>query len=235
MPDAVLVRVLLGIYGPGQVSMREARPGSDAPPLRRTPCASAPAPADPSHRWLLAVCMANEDAGHAEAGAIDFFVLDPAANWATVASLRDQPSGNAGYPGTVVLSAAGYARPAFIVEESWSGQGYTLGTRTIVALVDGKLREVASMRSALSHPEDAECSGARCAKTTFDVGFEMRFDATNPTRAAYPLLVHESGTECGAKVDRDQVVAFDAEAGKYLVPPELQREGCLRDMDEDAR
>src|SRR4051812_45718205 len=56
LDDATLVKILLRIYGPGQMAAREAGEDTDDPPLRRTPCASAPAPADPSGRWLLAMC-----------------------------------------------------------------------------------------------------------------------------------------------------------------------------------
>ena len=226
--DADLAAFLAANYGP-EALPKTSWPGEDdGVALVRSVCASGSAPEDPRRRWLLAVCTEVPDAGHAQSGAIDAFVLAKETGGVrTLASERGVAFGSGGQPGVVTLVRAGFDRPGFLLREAWTGQGYLIGTQSLVVFDGEQLRTVARLREALEHPDDATCAAPPCTDATFDVDFDLRLDATDPTRTAYPLLVHEHGRECGATVDRDHRLEIDAATGTYRVPAALMREDCL--------
>jgi hypothetical protein len=224
-----LTPYLAGVYGANASS---DAPWTDAEQVQRSVCAFGPVPGDDRARRLLAVCGTPADAGHATPGLVDFHVVEPTgAGWHTVDIARDQEFGSSGNPGVVTLAHLGRARAGFVVESGATGQGWVIGTRTLLEFRGGTLATLAVVRSELDN-EGVGCDpGPDCAAQAVALTFDLGFDAANPTADAYPLLVHEHGSECGETVERRHRLEFDAALGRYPVPPALMREACLRNVD----
>jgi hypothetical protein len=147
-------------------------------------------------------------------------VLEPTLRgFHAIAFARDQGFGSDGHPGVVSLVRLGRDRAGFIVEEAWTGQGFFLGTQSVHEFRDGTLQQLAKLRSKLS-----DSNG-------LDLTFALSLDAGTPDVDAYPLLVHETGRECGVDVDRRHRFAFEAGVARYPVPGTLMREDCLRNSN----
>jgi hypothetical protein len=145
---------------------------------------------------------------------------------------RDQGFGSDGQPGTVTLVRLGRERGGFVVEETWVGQGFVFGTRSILEFRDGALRTLATVRSGISNTGAMDCVDASdCSDAGFELEFAQSLDDSAPAADAYPLLVHETGHECGAAVDRRHRLEFDAASARYPVPGTLMREDCLRNSN----
>jgi hypothetical protein len=167
--------------------------------------------------------------GHASPGLIDFHLLEPTSEgFQPTAVARDQGFGSDGQPGTVTLVRLGRERGGFVVEESWVGQGFVFGTRSILEFRDGALRTLAAVRSGIANAGALDCTDtADCADASFELEFTQTLDDSAPAADAYPLLVHETGHECGAVVDRRHRLEFDVDSARYPVPDALMREDCL--------
>jgi hypothetical protein len=228
---ASLAAYLTGIYGPAAARGEPWTDGADDRRVERSVCAFGPMQGDPRGHYLLAVCGEWLAGGHASPGVIDFHQLEPTVEgFRPTATARDQGFGSDGHPGTVSLVRLGRERGGFLVEESWVGQGYVFGTRSLVEFRDGALRTLAAVRSGISNAGSIDCFEVPdCGGAGFEIEFAQSLDASAPAADAYPLLVHETGHECGADVDRRHRFAFDAASARYPVPDALMREDCLQE------
>jgi hypothetical protein len=231
---ASLVAYLTGVYGVHAARGETWIDGADDARVQRSVCAFGPMEGDPRRHFLLAVCGEWLARGHSSPGLVDFHLLEPTADgFHPTATARDHGFGSDGHPGTVSLVRLGRERGGFLVEEGWVGQGLVTGTRSIVEFRDGALRTLAAVRSGIANAGAADCLEAADCASSFDVDFAQSLDDSAPAADAYPLLVHETGRECGAEVDRRHRFAFDAASGRYPVPATLMREDCLRPSNPD--
>lgn len=227
--EASLAAYLTGIYGTGAARGDAWADGAQDQRVQRSVCAFGPMEGDLRGHYLLAVCGEWLAGGHASPGLIDFHLLEPTnEGFRPTAVARDQGFGSDGHPGTVTLVRLGRERGGFLVEEAWVGQGHVFGTRSITEFRDGALRTLAAVRSGIANSGAMECfDGPGCGAAGFAVRFAQTLDDSAPTADAYPLLVHETGRECGSAVDRHHRLAFDAASARYPVPDALMREDCL--------
>jgi hypothetical protein len=235
-PKAALAAYLAGVYGADASREGAWTEGADDERVQRSVCAFGQAEGDVRNRYLLAVCGQPQGGGHASPGLVDFHLLEPTpTGFHPIAVARGQEFGSDGDPGTITLVQLGRQRAGFLVEEAWTGQGYVFGTRTVTEFRDGTLHKIATVRSAMSNAGAVDCTNATaCANAGFELAFAQSFDTSEPYADAYPLLVHETGRECGAAVDRRHRLPFDAGAGRYTVPDALMREDCLAPVDADS-
>ena len=218
------------IYGTAVAHDKAWTDGADDARVQRKVCAFGTTEGATRGRYLLAVCGESPEVGHAAPGLIDFHVLEPTPRgFHAVEFARDHGFGSDGHPGVVSLVRLGRDRAGFEVTESWTGQGTSLGTRSVHEFRDGTLQPLATLRSAISNMGASNCAkDAPCATLGFDLSFALSFDNSQPDVDAYPLTVHETGYECGSWVDRRHRFVFDAALGRYPVPATLMREDCLQ-------
>lgn len=203
--------------------------------LQRQVCANQAVDVRGQAHRLLAVCATVNDAGHAESGLIDFFVLrHEAQGWQVAASQRDGAFGSFGRPGDVSTLRLGHDFYGFRVDQSWVGQGYLIGTQSIVVPRGERLAVAAAVRSSLDNEGAIDCDDEpRCEARKLDLRFDLRVDQAAPEAKVYPLLVREHGRDCGRTLERSYRLDFDPATGQYAVPEALQREDCQ--SDDDAR
>ncbi len=238
-PDAQLQAFLVSVYGaqatsksPWHAPVEAGANAADT--IQRSLCArQAVTLAGVSH-LLLAVCGEDPAGGHAAPGLIDFYVLKPHGNRLVVAaSARDQGFGSSGRPGTVSVLRLGRNFYGFRVEGTWVGQGYVLGTQSLVVAKGATLVTAADIRSTISNEGAIDCEqDADCANRMVALEFDLIVDSSNAAAKLYPLLIREHGRECGQTVQREHRLIFDAVAWRYPVPDALMREGCISNLSD---
>ena len=232
---ASLAAYLTGISGVDAARGETWTDGAPDQRVERSVCAFGPMAGDARGHYLLAVCGEWLAGGHASPGLVDFHLLEPTADgFHPTATARDQGFGSDGHPGTVTLVRLGRERGGFVVEEGWVGQGYVFGTRSITEFRDGALRTLATVRSGIANAGAMDCAAAADCAAAVDLDFALSLDDSAPAADAYPLLVHETGRECGSDVDRRHRFAFDAASARYPVPATLMREDCLQNSNPDT-
>lgn len=194
-------------------------------------CAHESMAIDARPHALLAVCGQLQDFGHVSSGPNHFYLLAAGpAGPELVAQSRDLAFGGMGGSGTARVLRLGRDLYGFEVLSGFTGQGYTTGTRTLLLPRGDTFTEAASMRSSLDNTlrmkgclEQARCQ----ANEAFDIELALRVDDTDPTAAAFPLQVSESGEACGTPATASYRLVLDAASLSYAVPAALQREtGC---------
>ncbi|MEG0186409.1 MAG: hypothetical protein RR704_23480, partial [Stenotrophomonas sp.] len=197
-----------------------------------TVCAEQPAVSGDSWQQLLAVCGELVDAGHAQPGTIDFYVLRPTADGFTVAAeLTGGTYGSSGRPGTVQIVRAGSDFYGFRAESGWYGQGHSLETQTFVLPGPNGLVDAGSLRSHIDNSAFYDCDDAdsaeACRTQVFNLDFRYRFDDSDRSARVWPLLIEETGSECGGKPVRLQHrFTLNPTRWTYAFPDALQRESC---------
>ncbi|MEG0181891.1 MAG: hypothetical protein RR704_00330 [Stenotrophomonas sp.] len=195
-------------------------------------CAEQPVVTGDSWQQLLAVCGWPLDGAHPDPGAIDFFVLRPAADrFAVAAELTGQNFGSQGQPGTVQIIRAGSDFYGFRIEHGWFGQGYSLITQTLVLPGPNGLVEAGGVRSHIDNSSAYDCDDADaepdCQARLFNLDFALTFDARDPAARQWPLVIEETGMSCGrTPVRREHRFTLDAKTWTYAFPDALNREGC---------
>lgn len=195
-------------------------------------CAEQPVVSGDSWQQLLAVCGALTEGGHAEPGTIDFYVLRPSGDSVEVAAeLTGGTYGSGGRPGNVQIIRAGSDFYGFRNESGWYGQGYSLETQTLILPGPKGLVDAGSLRSHIDNGAAYDCDDAEfaeeCRTRMFNLDFSYRFDDSDRSARTWPLLIEETGSECGGKpVRREHRFNLDAKTWTYTFPQALQRESC---------
>ncbi len=195
-------------------------------------CAEQPVVSGDSWQQLLAVCGALSEGGHADPGTVDFYVLRPSGEgFEVVAELTGGTYGSSGRPGTVQVIRAGSDFYGFRSESGWFGQGHSLETQTLILPGPKGLVDAGSLRSHIDNGAAYDCDDAEfaedCRTRVFNIDFSYRFDDSDRSARIWPLLIEETGSECGGKpVRREHRFSLDAGTWTYRFPESLQREGC---------
>jgi len=178
---------------------------------------------DGPQRWV-AVCSTNRDDAHGAAGSNALYVLDARGEpLRAIATAHGLEFGSNGNPGEVELLPLGAGRYAFSVGSGWTGQGYAIGSRTLLAPHGDQVVEVATWYDDFGFggncAEADRCADALEYATTLEV-------APGAGAGLPPLRLHERGDDCGTPVDRVHDVTFDAATWRYRVPAILVRQEC---------
>jgi hypothetical protein len=151
-------------------------------------------------------------------GGVDFFALARSASGVRAqAQARDVESGNNGCAGDVRVVRFGRDRWGFLDHGGVTSQGYVIGWVHLRAFRAGQLEKLASVNTAFDN-EGAGCDATDCREAGITLDSDVRFDAADAPADAWPLVVHQSGVECGLNVDRSHRYDFDAARLRYPVP-----------------
>jgi hypothetical protein len=212
-------------------------PDQDATrPVERRLCARQTVAVTGQPHHLVAVCQTLEDAASVEPGRIDLYVLrdgEAAPGTASrplvrVAEHLLMYSGMRGMPGTVAIDALGPERPAFRITDGWYGQGYSLVSRTYVALHDTRLTPVASFRDHIDNDSAYDCDEdpTACGNRLFNIDFSVTADMQALQDGYAALDVRGQGPECTGPTDEHYRLVYDPAKGAYPIPDALLREHC---------
>lgn len=170
---------------------------------------------------LLAVCGATRETGsHGEPGSVDFYVLKADSSRLTIAAkLLEVPSGSFGNPGKVTPLQLGPAFHGFLLEEGWTGQGYTLGTTRLFIPSAKGIQEGLTIRSLEDETGTGQCDepGHACTNLSRTIAVGPAGDG----KAVFPLIIHESGIADGRPVDRQTTIPFDRKRWRYPTPARM--------------
>lgn len=197
-----------------------------------TVCAEQPVVSGDSWQQLLAVCGELVEGGHADPGTIDFYVLRPTADGFDVAAeLTGGTYGSSGRPGAVEIIRAGSDFYGFRNESGWYGQGYALQSQALILPGPNGLVDTGSVRSHIDNTAAYDCDDAEqaddCRTRTFNLDFALRMDDSDRSARTWPLVIEETGIECGGRqVRREHRFTLDPKTWTYAFPDTLQREGC---------
>lgn len=195
-------------------------------------CAEQPVVSGNSWQQLLAVCGELVDAGHGDPGTVDFYVLRPGTERLEVAAeLTGGTYGSSGRPGTVSIIRAGSDFYGFRSESGWYGQGYAMELQSLILPGPNGLVDTGSVRSHIDNTAAYDCDDADsaedCRTRVFNIDLAMRFDDSDRAARVWPLVLEETGSDCGGTpIRRQHRFTLDPKRWTYAFPDSLQREGC---------
>ena len=210
-----LLDFLRGTYGP---DARLTQPWRDPEGRERRVCARGGSPDAPAWPSLLAVCASVPDCMGSGPGSVDYFAFALGTSGLRAeAQARAVDSGNNGCAGDVRVVRFGRERWGFLDHGGATSQGYVIGWVALRAFRAGTLEELASVNTAFDN-NGAGCDAVDCRDAGISLNSDVRFDPTDAQADAWPLVVHQSGVECGLNVDRSRRYEFDAARFHYPVP-----------------
>jgi hypothetical protein len=237
--DAEAQRLLRETYGEAATLQGEwpaksgARSGDEIAPTSRTVCADSGA--DTLGPRRIAVCTSFADAGHAQSGEVDLFLmLDPRGGERQArigAYERGVQTGSWGSPGDVTFQEIGPGRVAFALASGYSTMGWSTGHVSLYYTENGhsesdKFENLLSIATDLSNGGACDPDEDRgCRARAIDLTCTLRFDRSRIEAGRYAVSIAVSGTRGARKVARTIPVPFDA--GRYRIDAAtLQRDGC---------
>lgn len=198
--------------------------------VSREVCEREDATIDGKPALLLAVCGALKDFGHPTAGTTDLFVLQAdGGHWRATTQAHYEDFGSMGQPGEVQAERFGANLYGFVVDSAFFNMGEGSETRTILLPHGGAFVHAAEFRKSIDNTEWAkgckergDCNPGR----VIDLDFDMEIEDGNANAAAYPVVVEETGTQCGKHADARHTLTLDTTTFMYDVPAALTRDGC---------
>ncbi len=199
-------------------------------PVHRNLCADTGIDIGQQRYRMLAVCTGYDNATSIELGTTDFIVLREAADGtlSVAAELQGRASGSNGQPGAVSTLQVGAKAWAYQIDDELVDIGASMRNRSWL-LFDGgdKVTDAGWLRVHLDNRSAIDCvATGRCAQGRLDVNLDVRPDDSQPALPYWPLHVQETGNGCKGRVNSTHVIPYDPAQSRYVVPPQLQREGC---------
>jgi hypothetical protein len=241
IPDDAVAAFLVATYGNGarlqgawksapvDATLKAKADETDGA-VTRTVCAREDVRIGGQPSVLLAVCGTPAGFGHSTPGITDFFLLQPRGD-ALAASARahKQEYGSMGNAGEIEVERLGGELYGFVVESGFYNMGEGVQSRHILLPKDTGFHEAGWFRASMDNAESmAGCAerGGCAPEAAYEVAFAFDIDDGNPQADAYPLVVIESGNECGKPVNQRHRLALDPATMTYAVPKRLQRDAC---------
>lgn len=200
----------------------------ESAPTSRTVCADSGAQSPGPRR--IAICTSFADAGHAQSGEVDLFLLlDPrgAETRARIgASERGITSGGWGTPGKVDFFEIGPGRAAFALTSGYANMGWATESVSLHHAESDRFVHMLTVSTHLSNTGACDPDEDRtCRKTSISLDCALRADKKRYHHGFYDLVVSVTGERGGKKVARSIPVPFAS--GVYHAPAEaLRRDGC---------
>lgn len=234
--DAAVLALLQERYGaPAQLKGQWAQQLDDpnmgsARPVHREVCADRGVVIGQDRYRMLAVCTSYDNATSIELGTSDFIVLREAADgtMSLAAELPGRASGVGGKPGAINTLQVGAGAWAYQIDDELVMVGSMMRNRSWL-LFDGggKVADAGWLRVHLDDHNAIECNGAgRCAHGRLDLNLDVQPDDSQPGLRYWPLRVQETGNGCKGRVNKAHVITYDQAQSRYVIPTELQLEGC---------
>ena len=205
-----------------------ARSQDEIAPTSRTVCADSGA-ADPGPR-RIAVCTSFADAGHAQPGEVDLFLLlDPRGKQKQArigASERGIASGGWGTSGDVGFFRIGPGRAALALSSGFSSMGWSTGNVSLYHAESDRFSRMLTVSTNLSNTGTCDPDEDRvCRAKSVALECTLRVDARRYDHGFYGLVVDVKGERGGKKVARN--IPIPMSGGRYRAPKEaLRRDGC---------
>lgn len=183
----------------------------------------------PGPRYI-AVCTSFDQAGHADGGMVDLWLLldarAPGGKPKVGARIRDIQTGGWGSPGAVRFIEIGSGRTAFALESGYTQMGWSTSNVTIYHAEIERFVEMLTVSTQLDNSGVCDPSEDReCRNKSIDLDCVLRADTTRETNGFYHLAVDVGGERGGRKVKR--TISIPYQNGAYQVPTTaLQRDGC---------
>lgn len=231
--DAEAVRLLREVYRE-KATLKGEWPGSAAAgrkdeiaPTSRTVCADSGA-GNPGPR-RIAVCTSFADAGHAQAGEVDLFLLlDPRGKQKQArigASERGVQTGGWGTPGDVSFFEVGPGRVAFALDSAFTNMGWTVSSRSLYHAESDRFESLLMVGTGRDNTGVCDQDEDRACKRK-SVALDCKLVANRSGGGTfYPFDLVVTGERAGKPVKR--TIAIPYRDGAYQASPALlQKEGC---------
>ncbi len=231
--DAEAIRLLRGVYREKATLQGDwpasaaTRSEDDIAPTSRTICADSGA-TDPGPR-RIAVCTSFADAGHAQPGEVDLFLLlDPRGKQKQArigASERGVQTGGWGTPGDVGFFEVGPGRIAFALDSAFTNMGWTVSSRSLHHAESDRFESLLSVGTSRDNSGACDPDEDRTCKRK-SVALECTLVANRSGGGRfYPLDLVVSGRQAGKPVKRRLAILY--RDGAYQVSAALlQKQGC---------
>ncbi len=233
--DAEAVRLLREVYrekatlkGDWPASVT-ARSEDEIAPTSRTVCADSGA--DNRGPRRIAVCTSFADAGHAQPGEVDLFLLlDPrgAQKQARIgASERGLQTNGWGTPGDVSFFEVGPGRVAFALDSGFTNMGWTVSNRSLYHAESDRFELLLTVGTGRDNSGVCDPDEDRACKRK-SVALDCALVANRSVSGSgkfYPLDLVVTGERAGKPVKR--TIAIPYRDGAYQPSAALlQKEGC---------
>lgn len=231
--DADMLRLLKDAYGE-TVKLKGEWPASteyiaqNTLPATREICLDSGADrAGPRH---IAVCTSFADAGHADGGMVDLWILfdarGPGGKPRIGASQRDLQTGSWGTPGAVSFIEIGPGRTAFALASGYTQMGWTTSSVSIHHAEYDRFAEMLTVSTSLDNSGACDPEEDRaCRARSISLDCALRVDSSRDTNGFYPLVIDVDGERGGHKVKRSIPIPY--RNGAYQRPSaQLKRDGC---------
>lgn len=178
----------------------------------------------------IAVCTSFQDAGHADGGMVDLWLLlDPRApdRQARIgASKRDIATGSWGSPGTVRFMEIGSGRIAFAIDDGFAQMGWSTSRVSLYHAESDRFEKVLNLATHLSNGGVCDPKETRdCRAKSISLDCTLRADKSRYANGYYALALDISGQRGGRKIKRTIAIPFNN--GVYKVQEAvLKRDGC---------
>lgn len=231
--DAEAVRLLREVYrekatlkGDWSASAG-ARSEDEIAPTSRTVCADSGAD-NPGPR-RIAVCTSFADAGHAQPGEVDLFLLlDPRGKQKQArigASERGLQTNGWGTPGDVSFFEVGPGRIAFALDSGFTNMGWTVSSRSLHHAESDRFESLLTVGTGRDNTGVCDPDEDRACKRK-SVTLECTLVANRSGGGKfYPLDLVVSGQQAGKPVKRTLAIPY-RDGAYQLSAALLQKQGC---------
>ena len=231
--DAEALRLLREVYREKATLKGEwpaaaaARSQDEIAPTSRNVCADSGA-GNPGPR-RIAVCTSFADAGHAQSGEVDLFLLlDPRGEQKQArigASERGVQTGGWGTPGDVGFFEVGPGRVAFGLDSAFTNMGWTVSSRSLYHAESDHFEALLTVGTSRDNTGVCDPDEDRACRRK-SVALECALVANRSGGGTFhPLDLVVTGERAGKPVKR--TVAIRYRDGAYQPSPALlQKEGC---------
>jgi len=178
---------------------------------------------------LIAVCGTKTNAGHAQSGVVDLFVLrEGGAKLSPVASRLGIEVGSYGEPGEVSTLQFGRELYGFQVQDGYYGQ---LDTNRAIYLTAGPrgIEEVANPLLLWRSGSSLDCrdrmgfESAEFTEAGIDLNYDVQIDRSHPAAAVWPMIIQVSGSYTCRHLSQHFVVPFLPDQWRYDLPEFLKQ------------
>ncbi len=199
-------------------------------PTSRTVCADSGA-GNPGPR-RIAVCTSFADAGHAQPGEVDLFLLlDPRGKQKQArigASERGLQTNGWGTPGDVSFFEVGPGRIAFALDSAFTNMGWTVSSRSLYHAESDRFESLLTVGTSRDNSGVCDPDEDRTCKRK-SVALECTLVANRSSGGGggkfYPLDLVVTGQRAGKPVKRTLAIPY--RDGAYQTSAALlQKEGC---------
>ncbi len=203
-----------------------ARSEDEIAPTSRTVCADSGATNSGPRR--IAVCTSFADAGHAQSGEVDLFLLlDPRGKQKQArigASKRGVQTGGWGTPGEVSFFEVGPGRVAFALDSGFTNMGWTVSNLSLYHAESDQFESLLTVGTGRDNGGVCDPDEDRACKRK-SVALECTLVANRGGGKFYPLDLVVTGQQAGKPVKRTLAIPY--RDGAYQPSAaRLQKEGC---------